>query len=144
MIQIIWTTIPISPSCIEILPTYNLNGKSDIYLNGKIFEIFCKNSGKNGIGITNPDRISVTTMNIFTIPFSSKVNKHIMWYKSIKNTIKKDDRTSVTKKIKNLSGVIDKSNLKAFGKQDANKRTGKHLNVRLENLSPRIFDVHIE
>ena len=127
-----------------MLPTYNLNGKSDIYLNGKILEIFCKNSGKNGIGITNPERISVTTIKIFTIPFSSKVNKHIMWYKSIKNTIKNADRTKVTRKIKNRSGEIDKSNLKAFGKNDANKRTGKHLNVRLEILSPSILEVHIE
>ena len=114
-----------------------------MYLNGNMLAIFWKNVGKNGSGNTNPDNISETTINIFTIPFSSSVNKQIIWYKSTKNVINKDDSINDMINIINLGKVIDKSKLKGAGKSIAIIITGKNLNVALDNLSPNILDAHI-
>ena len=62
--------IPKTPSAKEIFPTYNLNGKSLIYWNGKKEEIICKNLGKKGIGILTPDNILAIVISKLTIPFS--------------------------------------------------------------------------
>ena len=83
-------------------------------------------------------------MSMFTTPFSSRVNKQIMWYKSTKKTIKYADKINDGINIKNLVSVIDKSKWNGYGSNIAIISTGKHLKQRLEILSPNILDVHIE
>lgn len=127
---------------IVILPEYILNGRSSIYLNGRIYAIFFSNGGKNASGIVPPENISPDTINKFIIPFSSIVNIVIM---CISNDMDVTNRLDINRDIKNnINDAIDIGgyNLYGYGSNSATISTGKNLNSTADILAPYMVAYH--
>lgn len=114
-----------------------------MYLNGKKFEIVWRKSGKNTIGITKPDKISLIAIKILVTPTSFMVNNVKTWYRVIIEVIKNVPTVRVI--INNMNDVKDAGRDKpiGFGNKNATIVTGSALKHTLARRVDITFEYHI-
>lgn len=100
-----------SPSFIEKSPMYILNGRSEAYLNGIKFSIFCKTSGIRGTGITPPESKVHTDTTSANTPFASSVYKIAIYANIFISDISTSPSSSEIKNSKNAPRLIGKLSL---------------------------------
>ena len=114
-----------------------------MYLKGNMFDIFWRNCGKNGIGTTIPERISLITIKILVIPVSFIVNKVMTWYKVITAVISRTPSINVIANNTNDSIEFGNDKQNGRGNNNANMVTGRTLKQALASLVDMIFEYHI-